>query len=116
MHAKVVLCRCQKTKQLFGIRIEERNRDWYRTWAFKLDEKKAQREKFDTNQVTGSLMADAAFPGCPYCGNHEFFQCSCDGGKLTCYDGTRSTGTCAWCGGTADLVSTEQFKIKGGSY
>lgn len=115
MNAKVVLCRCHKTRELFGIRIEERNQDWYRTWAFKIDEHKAKREKFDTNQLTGSLMEDAAFPGCPYCGSHGFFQCNC-GGKLTCCDDDSVQGTCAWCGTTAKFVNTEQFKLQGGSY
>jgi hypothetical protein len=74
VNAKVVLSKCTKTKGIFGIRLEERDGDWIRTWAFKVDEGKAKREGFEANTVSGSMNADAAYPGCPHCGAQGFIR------------------------------------------
>jgi hypothetical protein len=119
VNAKVVLCKCSRTKGVFGIRLEERDGDWLRTWAFKIDERKAKREGFEANTVTGSMNADAGYPGCPYCGGQGFIQCgcgktSCDGGVFK-YD-SNTKFTCPWCGNSGELVNVNSFDVSGGSY
>ena len=39
--ASVILAKCAQDK-LYGIRIEKRDNDWVRTWAFKLKEETAE--------------------------------------------------------------------------
>jgi hypothetical protein len=34
INATVVLEKCSKTKKLYGMRVEQRGRDWVRTWTF----------------------------------------------------------------------------------
>ena len=40
--ASVILAKCAQDK-LYGIRIEKRDNDWVRTWAFKLKEETAEK-------------------------------------------------------------------------
>lgn len=51
-----------------------RDGDWYRTWAFKLNDKLAKREGYELQSISGSLIATEDFPGCPYCGAHSFIN------------------------------------------
>jgi hypothetical protein len=71
LNAKVIMAKCSKTKKAFGIRIEERGHDWVRTWAFKIDERKAKREDArralqiglsidQTAQITGLSLDEIA--------------------------------------------------------
>ena len=93
--ANVILATCKKD-QLYGIRIEKRENDWVRTWAFRLQEEMAEKEGFDKVQLTGSFYTDDDYPGCPYCGAKKCFVCgSC--GKVSCYDGSDRV-VCNWCG------------------
>ena len=64
--ASVILAKCAQDK-LYGIRIEKRDNDWVRTWAFKLKEETAEKEGFDKINFTGSFYTDEEYPGCPYC-------------------------------------------------
>ena len=123
LNAKVVLCRCPSkakdgaSSRLFGIRIEERNSDWVRTWAFKINEDNAKREGYITERTTGSLSSTDGYPGCPYCGSHHFAQCSC--GKLFCFQDKKQnsekiTLTCPWCNQTGDYHSVKTVHVQGG--
>jgi DNA-directed RNA polymerase subunit RPC12/RpoP len=119
LKAKVIMARCSKNKRSFGIRIEQRGRDWVRTWAFPMDERKARREGFDANTVTGSMNADDEYPGCPYCGSMGFVQCGCE--KIGCSGGVRDYGdygeyTCPWCGDEIELQHADSFDVTGGGY
>jgi hypothetical protein len=119
LNAKVIMAKCSNTKKAFGIRIEQRGRDWLRTWAFPIDEGKAQREGFDANTVSGSMDVDDEYPGCPYCGNIGFIQCSC--GKIGCAGGVRNYGdyagcTCPWCGDSGIVAVAGSFDVSGGGY
>jgi hypothetical protein len=119
LNAKVIMSKCSKTKQAFGIRIEERGHDWVRTWAFKIDERKAKREGFEANTVSGSMNADSGYPGCPFCGSQGFIQCGC--GKTGCDGGVvkrekSAEVTCPWCGNSGKLVTAESFDVSGGGY
>ena len=77
--ASVILAKCAQDK-LYGIRIEKRDNDWVRTWAFKLKEETAEKEGFDKINFTGSFYTDEEYPGCPYCGANG--TAADDDGKL----------------------------------
>ena len=133
MAASVILAKCEDGRT-FGIRVEKRENDWVRTWAFPIDEGKAKREGFDKNTVNGSLQATSGYPGCPYCGTFEFVQCGC--GKISCYHESRTERSverkpdkksgnkhdrvsfrCPWCGRVAKEIETvESFHVKSGGY
>lgn len=119
LNAKVILARCSKNKKTFGIRIEERTGDWERTWAFPIDERKAKREKFDTNASVGSMSADDEYPGCPYCRDKGFSQCACE--KISCSGGGQEYDdymllTCPWCGEEGHYVNADSFEVSSGGY
>lgn len=113
--ANVILSKCEKTAKTFGIRVEKRNNDWFRTWAFPIKDDVAKREGFDKIVLNGSFLADPEFPGCPYCKADSFFICSC--GKMSCCDLNRgNVVTCHWCGTKCELTVAENFNIKSGGY
>ena len=115
MEANVVLAKCSTHNQLFGIRIEKRDGDWVRTWAFKIDEKKAKNEGFDQIQVTGSLNTDPGYPGCPYCGASGFVRCGVCG-KISCWTGSLAA-YCYWCNTPMEGIATaDSFDISSGGY
>ena len=73
MEAKVILMKCPETKKVYGVRIEKYEGDWYRTWAFPLDSRKAAHEGYDREKITGNLYPADEYPGkkvvqCPWCG------------------------------------------------
>jgi len=103
MKASVTLAKCPRSKGLYGMRIEEVENDWVRTWAFKISEQKAKHEGYEETKKTGSLRPLPEYPGCPYCGSMIVAQCNC--GKLFCWRGeykanASSVGraVCPWCG------------------
>jgi transcription elongation factor Elf1 len=118
MKANVILCKCPHSKGIFGIRIEQRNTDWVRTWAFKVDSDKAKREGFDKTKITSSMPVDDKYPGCPYCGSMEIAQCGC--GKLFCWHSKAEKETlqkravCPWCGQEGDYSTVEKLEFSGG--
>jgi DNA-directed RNA polymerase subunit RPC12/RpoP len=120
LNAKVIMARCSKNKKSFGIRIEQRGGDWIRTWAFPMDERKAKREKFDANTITGSLEEDDKYPGCPHCGSMGFVQCGCEkigcNGGVRVYDDDTAEYTCPWCGNEIGLQAADSFDVSGGGY
>jgi DNA-directed RNA polymerase subunit RPC12/RpoP len=115
MEANVVLCKCEK-QHTFGIRVEKRSNDWFRTWAFKIDEKRIKREGFDKVVIKGSMANDPEYPGCPYCGGRGFFQCDC--GRINCFkeneDKEKWEVTCNWCGKRLNVVRADTFEMRGG--
>ena len=115
MQATVVMAKCRRAKQPFGIRMERRrNGTWYCTWAFKLGERAAAREGYGDTMVSGRVDLDPEYPGCPYCGAGGWFCCgSC--GKLTCNAGETEV-TCAWCGRSVTCSAADTFDLKGGGY
>jgi hypothetical protein len=112
--AKVVLCKCPKTKGVFGMRLEERGGDWVRTWAFKIDEAQARREGFNNEATRGTMTPTPEYPGCPYCGLKPLIQCGC--GKVFCWNGHGSKATCPWCGRTGKLGYAEEINVQGGGF
>jgi transcription elongation factor Elf1 len=116
LNAKVIMARCSKNQKCFGIRIEQRENDWVRTWAFPIDEQKAKHEGYDANKVTGSMNAVDNYPGCPHCGSSGFVQCSC--GKIGCWIGAEGTTkyTCPWCKKESEVQIADRFDVSGGGY
>jgi hypothetical protein len=78
MQANVILCKCDN-KHTFGIRVEKRGGDWVSTWAFKIDEAKAESEGYGKDKITGSFKPVDKYPGCPYCGGMRLNFCKCGG-------------------------------------
>jgi hypothetical protein len=120
LNAKVIMAKCSKTRKAFGIRIEQRGKDWVRTWAFPMDERKAKREGYDANTVTGSMDATDEYPGCPHCGSGGFLLDG-DCGHVSCAGGLIDRGayaecTCPWCGETAEYDAADSFDVSGGGY
>jgi len=119
INATVVLSRCSKTKKLFGITVEEREKKWVRKWAFPIGESKAKTEGYDKNKVSLG-ETDRAYPGCPHCKDGGFVKCgSC--GKIGCAGGLEKRGnnesyTCPWCGKTADLEYVDSVDASGAGY
>ena len=56
--ASVILAKCSQGQKLYGIRIEKREGDWIRTWAFPLKEEMAEKEGFDKVNFSGSFITD----------------------------------------------------------
>ena len=56
VEAVVVLMKCTKGNQLYGVRTQKmKDGDWWRTWAFPIDKKRARREGYDITKVNGSM-------------------------------------------------------------
>lgn len=115
MEATVILTQCVKSRLLYGVRVQKmKDGDWWRTWSFPIDKKRAKNEGYDKEQVQGNLYCTDEFLGCPYCGTKSFVQCNkCK--KLTCWNGEKKLD-CPWCGEHLDniVVATEKFNISGG--
>lgn len=116
MAANVILAKCSKHNKTFGVRVEQRENDWVRTWAFPIDDAKAKREGFDKTEITGSLGADTAYPGCPHCGAKNFIIClNC--GKMSCWNNERKSVYCHHCNTQINEIEIkDSFDIKSGNY
>src|SRR5690348_10534083 len=100
----IVVARCNRTKDLFGMRFEEKSRHrWVADWAFPILETMARKEGYDRNQIQVSFDFDYDYPGCPDCHAGSIFQCSCD--KIACWQARRlpCVETCPWCGAQVTL-------------
>lgn len=114
MLATVLMARCQKTNKLYGIRVENKNDGWHFTWAFKMQDKIAGSEEYDKTNIKGNLIIDGDFPGCPYCGEINFFQCGkCK--KISCHSGASGTVVCPECGNIGELSYSDDFTVNGNS-
>ena len=115
MEANVVLVRCNKNRKIYGTRIQKMSDgDWWRTWSFPVDEKRAKNEGYDQQNIQGNLFATEEFPGCPYCGTKSFVQCNkCR--KLSCWNGEKVL-KCEWCGNNMNNITaaTDKFSVSGG--
>jgi hypothetical protein len=113
--ASVVMAKCRQSKMPFGIRIEKRTDNvWYCNWAFKLTEKVASNEGYGSVMISGKVDMDSEYPGCPYCETGGWFTCG-NCGKMTCYGGEEQV-TCAWCGHSGGVRSSDTFDLTGGGY
>ena len=114
MEAAVLLAKC-KDKRTYGMRIQRMSDgDWWRTWAFPIDERRANKEGYGVTKAQGNLYVTDEYPGCPYCGTNGFVQCnSCK--KLSCIKDEKKL-ICPWCGNNMDNIvyTTEKFSVTGG--
>lgn len=109
----VLLTRCIN-KQFYGVKVQKmQDGDWWRTFAFPVNDSRAKNERYEQDQIQGSLRCTAEYPGCPYCGAKSFVLCNkCH--KMTCYQG-ETTLLCSWCGNHMDnITTTTQFTLSGG--
>ena len=112
--ASVILAKC-KDKKIYGIRIEKRDNDWVRTWAFPISEDMAEKEGVDKTNITGSVYTDEEYPGCPYCGAKRCFVCG-NCGKVSCYDGSDKV-VCKWCGASGKATADDgALDVTGGGF
>lgn len=115
----IVPARCQQSGKMFGIRAEKRNDGWHLNWAFEISEKEAAHERFGEDTISGRIVFDLDYPGCPHCGGMSFVRCGACG-HLSCWDGEDMTFVCHHCGYTGELnmgMSTDEFdNIKAGDY
>jgi hypothetical protein len=97
----VVLSRCTKRQEGFGIRFEQKIPGrWVADWAFAIKENLAQKEGYDRNEIAGAFEFDPKYPACPYCEASSIYKCSC--GKVACWDGQK-TVICPWCRQTGQI-------------
>jgi len=108
VEAQIVLAKC-RANQLYGIRVEKKDKDWLMTWAFKMNEKKAVSEGYtEQKKLEGSFPLAENYPGCPYCGAKQLILCE-NCGKISCYHPEMGeVVTCQWCSqsGEAEAKST----------
>ena len=71
MIVAVEIAQCPKSGQIYGVRIEERNKKWYATWAFAIKPETAKKEGYSAQQFPPDILYDNKYPGCPYCKKHE---------------------------------------------
>ena len=117
MDAKVLIFKCTRVNQPIGVRVQRmEDRDWWRTWAFKISSQIASNEGYDQNQIQGNLYATEEYPGCPHCGTDGFVQCGrCK--KVSCWNQEKSL-VCPWCGFRMDeiVTATDKFSVTGDSF
>lgn len=114
IEARVIMCKCNKSRQVFGVRVEKKNNDWFRTWAFPISEKVAKNEGYIDEKIQGSFMATSEYRGCPYCKTYDFALCG-NCGKMGCWSG-ESIYTCQWCGNSSNVSVAESFNVNGSSF
>lgn len=117
MEANILLFKCSKANQMYGVRIQKMNDgDWWRTWAFKIKPHNAKSEGYDKTPVQGNLYPTQEYPGCPYCRTNGFIQCGkCK--KISCWNGETSLD-CPWCGVRMEnfVEATEKFSVVGDKF
>lgn len=117
MEAKVLIFKCTNGSQPFGVRVQKmEDRDWWRTWAFKISANIVSNEGYDRNQVQGNLYSTEDYPGCPYCGTDYFVQCaSCK--KVSCWHQERDL-MCQWCRTMMRgiTMASDKFSVTGNSF
>ena len=115
MEAAVIMQMCPKANRRFGVRTQKmQDQDWWRTWAFEIDDRRAKREGYDVTPVLGNLNCTEEFPGCPHCGSYSFVQCGrCK--RLSCWN-EESSMMCLWCNTRMDniVTATDKFSLSGG--
>lgn len=115
MEAAVIMQMCSRNKRPFGVRTQKmEDGDWWRTWSFIIDEKRAKSEGYDVIRLQGNLYATEEYKGCPYCGSFNFLQCrKCQ--RISCWN-KETQMNCPWCANDMNniVVSTEKFGVFGG--
>lgn len=112
--ATVICAKCGKMKQLYGIRTEKINNNWYFTWSFALNADVAKREGYSDTLINETPRSKEDFPGCPYCHSKDMIYChNCK--KINCYNGEERF-TCSWCGITGEVSNAGWGNLSGRGY
>ena len=115
MEANILLAKCPNAHLMYGIRVEKRENDWVRTWAFKISEKSAIKEGFDKTNIRGTFQEVDEYPGCPYCGCHDIVVCGkC--GKISCFPERVDEAVCEWCGNKSKVSIVDTLSASGGQF
>ncbi len=113
--AFAILAMCDKYKRPYGITVDKvRNGQYKFVWAFNISADKAHREGFDAKKVTGSIVLDDEYPGCPHCKSKQFIVCG-NCGTVFCYHGAR-TVTCPHCHMSGQVTAAESVDLHGGGF
>ena len=101
----VILAKCQKTKNNFGIRLEHQIQKidkqdvpvWMATWAYKIKNDADSQSSGASSQqnLEGNFFLSDSFPGCPHCGNKKLTQCG-ECSRTFCSGEDQSTVVCPW--------------------
>lgn len=113
----IIPAKCQRTGSMYGIRAEKTGGAWHLNWSFPMPEDESARENFNENKISGKIVIDQEYPGCPHCGGKGFVHCG-QCGKLSCWDEEDKNFTCHHCGYEGQIGgSAEEFgEIKVGDY
>lgn len=105
---------CEKTKQAFGVSVDQKDGSNVFMWAFKISSRQAKYVRLGKIHVQGSVTYDANFNGCPYCGSQQFYICNrCK--TVVCYHGEEFV-TCPNCGYSSSLRISENVDLTGGDF
>jgi hypothetical protein len=101
----VILAKCQKTKNNFGIRLEQQTQKidnksvpvWMATWTYKIKTDADTQSSGASSQqnLEGNFFLSDSYNGCPYCGNKKLTQCG-ECTRTFCSDDDKSTVVCPW--------------------
>lgn len=105
---------CEKTRQTFGITVDQKDGSNVFTWAFKISPSQVKHERLGKMHVQGTVTYDANFNGCPYCGSQQFYICHrCK--TVVCYHGEEYV-TCPNCGYSSSLRMSDNVDLSGGDF
>ena len=112
MEAAVIFAKCRKRNGIYGMRVQKmEDGDWWRTWAFPVEERKAYEKELPATSLHGNLYNTKQYPGCPYCGTINLVQCNkC--GKFTCWNGENHL-TCPWCDNEMGNLVISEVSVSG---
>jgi uncharacterized protein YegL len=71
LNGAIGIAKCQKSGKIYAVRVEERGKKWYATWAFKIREEVAKREGYNEQSFPSDIQYDKEYPGCPHCKKFE---------------------------------------------
>ena len=101
----VILVKCQKTKNDFGVRMEHQiqkidNQNipvWMGTWTYKIKPDAEVHSSGASSQMNleGNFLFSDSYLGCPYCGNKKLTLCG-ECNKTFCSAEGQSTVVCPW--------------------
>ena len=114
MEAAVILAKCRKRNGIYGMRAQKmEDGDWWRTWAFPIEESRDYEKEFPDSSLRGNLYNTKQYPGCPYCGSVNLVQCNkCK--KLSCWNGEDHL-ECPWCGQEIGNLVVSEDSVPGGN-
>ena len=113
MNIAIITAKCNATRKLYGIRIEQNGNFIDCTDSFPLASSHADA-KYPEFNFHGELRLTSDFEGCPHCHQIGFIKCgTC--GKISCWDSITKKVTCPWCGVVVDIDMESRIDSVNGS-